>query len=64
VALAVGFQPGLEKSSDVLDIKHVLVSPFVNSPQRMVASQKMNAGLTAMTEQLGLNLKLPEGEGM
>lgn len=62
VALAAGFEPGLVGSSGVLDIKHVLVSPFEHRPNDLSISRKIRAGLLAVTEQLGLNLKLPDAD--
>lgn len=64
LALAAGAEPGFLRSSDVLEIKHVLVSPFLRNPKDLVASQKMRSALRSVTEQLGLNLKLPEVDGV
>lgn len=64
VALAAGFEPGLVGSSDVLDIKHVLVSPFEQRPNDLSVSRKLRAGLRAVTQQLGLNLQLPDEDGV
>lgn len=66
LALAAGYQPGIvhPNHQPTLDIKHVLVSPFVYFPQDSVALSKMRAQLIAVTQHLSLNLKLPDVDGV